>query len=311
VDTFVQVAEIWTPRAGKMYLHGGAYGAHHEFSDVSGRTGFAYGEGLPGAVWSSGKPQVWDTLDEAQFVRFYEAKRAGLAAGLGLPIVTGGRPSTEAVVVLLCSGKGSGGGCIERWDATPRRTELTCAGGYYGNLEPLARMSPRMSFQPGHGLPGMTFSSGMPTLIEDIKTSNSFLLADMARECGIETGIGIPFYRGGQVAHVVVLLSAKKTPLAKAFEVWVPDSGGTLRLDQSFYAEGLEEFAASSKKGALKPGQGLPGIVYRTELPQIFGTIDTPPFVRHDAARKAGLKVGVGIPVSNGERVLAVVVLLS
>lgn len=307
----MQVAEIWTPRAGKMILHAGAYGSHHEFSDVSGRLGFRYGEGLPGSVWSSGKPQVWDTLDAAQFVRFDEASRAGLAAGLGIPVVTGGRPGTEAVVVLLCSGKSAGGGSIERWDVTPRRTELTCAGGYYGNLEPLARMSPRMSFQPGHGLPGMTMSSGMPMLIEDIKTSNSFLLADIARECGIETGIGIPFYRGGQVAHVVVLLSAKKTPLAKAFEVWIPDSGGTLRLSQSFYAEGLEEFALASGKGAIKPGQGLPGIVYRTELPQIFGTIDTAPFVRHEAARRAGLKVGIGIPVSNGERVLAVVVLLS
>lgn len=311
METFVQVAEIWTPRAGKMYLHAGAYGLHHEFSDLSGRTGFAYGEGLPGSVWSSGKPQVWDTLDEAQFVRFHEAQRSGLVAGLGLPIVTGGRPGTEAVVVLLCSGKSSGGGAIERWDVTSRRTELTCAGGYYGSLEPLARMSPRMSFQPGHGLPGMTMSSGMPTLIEDIKTSNSFLLADIARECGIETGIGIPCYHAGQVAHVLVLLSAKKTPLAKAFEIWVPDSGGTLRLTQSFYASGLEEFAETSRKAALKPGQGLPGIAFRTELPQIFGSIDTAPFVRHDAARRAGLKVGIAVPVNNGDRVLAVVALLS
>ena len=48
-----------------------------------------------------------------------------------------------------------------------------------------------------------------------------------------------------------------------------------------------------------------------TPFSQIFGTIDTAPFVRHEAARRAGLKVGIGIPVSNGDRVLAVVVLLS
>ena len=309
MDAFVQVVEVWTLRSGVMRLHSGSYGRHHEFAEASESASFEFGEGLPGSVWSSRKPQIWEPLGE-DFVRLEEARAAGLDAGVGIPISAGGR-ETNAVVTLLCGSREKTGGCIERWDVSESGRELSHAGGYYGQLEAFARMSPLMRFPIGRGLPGMTLQSGLPTVIDDTRTSDTFLRGEVARESGVEAGLGIPIYRDGKVAHVVVLLSTESTPLARAFEVWVPAESDRLRLQQSFYARGLESFAEVSRNTRFRAGEGLPGMVYRTELPQVFGSLDAAPFVRHDAARAAGLQVGVGIPVSDGRNVRAVVVLLS
>jgi len=45
--------------------------------------------------------------------------------------------------------------------------------------------------------------------------------------------------------------------------------------------------------------------------PIVFGNTQLGPFVRHQAAEAAGLEMGVGIPVHDGERLRAVVLLLS
>lgn len=95
-----------------------------------------------------------------------------------------------------------------------------------------------------------------------------------ARASGLDTGLGIPLHRGAEVAHVLVFLSAPETPLARAFEIWLPDASGRLRLDQCSYSRGL---AAE----------------------------------RQEAAVRAGFELCVGLPVHDGKRVRAVVLLLS
>jgi len=310
MTSFVQVAEVWTLEHGVMRLHSGAYGEHEEIGKLSADTGFAFGEGLPGSVWSSGKPQVWDRLEAGEFVRLREAQRAELHAALGIPVRAGGG-DVNAVAVLLCGNRTQTGGCIERWDHDPTFDELRYAGGYYGQLEAFARLGPRLRFQAGSGLPGLTLQRGLPTILEDTRLGDSFMRAELARESGIEGGIGIPVYHGGRVKHVLILLSARATPLARAFEVWIPGEGGSLRLEQALYAKGLEDFAASSEKARLRPGEGLAGRALRTELPQVFDLAGGPPLARSAEAAAAGLSSGIAIPVLNGYQVLAVVVLLS
>lgn len=311
MKAFLQAAEVWQPRDQNLALYSGAYGEHAEFREVSEATEFALGEGLPGSVWSSQKPQVWDSLEEGGFVRLPAARRAGLEAGVGIPIAAGGRSETNAVVVLLCGSRAHTGGCIERWDVHSETGDLVHAGGYYGNLEKFGAMSSRMRFPRGHGLPGITLERGIPTLEADTRHSGSFVRAEAAREAGIEAGVGIPIYRGGKIEHVVVLLSSASTPLARAFEVWVPSHSDTLKLDQSFYTEGLEAFADHSKNTTAKVGKGLAGRAFRSELPHVQSGLSSPPFVRYQAAERAGLSMAIAIPVSNGTSVVAVVLLLS
>ena len=62
-----------------------------EFADLTRRTVFSRGIGLPGRVWASGQP-AWipDVVTDRNFPRAPAADRAGLHAALGFPIALGG-----------------------------------------------------------------------------------------------------------------------------------------------------------------------------------------------------------------------------
>ncbi|MGC8639521.1 MAG: GAF domain-containing protein [Isosphaeraceae bacterium] len=61
-----------------------------EFAELSRRTTFAPGVGLPGRVWASGQP-AWipDVISDPNFPRAAVADRAGLHGAFGFPIVVG------------------------------------------------------------------------------------------------------------------------------------------------------------------------------------------------------------------------------
>ena len=56
----------------------------------TGRT-FRPGEGFPGLVWESAAPQWVADIAESKFIRAPDARRAGLHAAFGFPVVAGGR----------------------------------------------------------------------------------------------------------------------------------------------------------------------------------------------------------------------------
>jgi signal transduction protein with GAF and PtsI domain len=62
-----------------------------EFAELSRRLTFALGGGLPGRVWSAGKP-AWipDVARDPNFPRAPAAARVGLHAGFAFPIAVGG-----------------------------------------------------------------------------------------------------------------------------------------------------------------------------------------------------------------------------
>lgn len=306
-SSFVQVVEVWVPDGNVLRHHSGAYGDHADLARKSAQTTFRKGQGLPGTAWSKGAPVAWPELRH-QFVRYELANDIGLHAGVAIPVYQG--EALSAVVVVLFGNPELSGGAVEVWE--PKGDLLVHAGAYYGCLEPaFGRVSRRLTFPRGRGLPGMTWMHGRPYLIEDLRTWDYFVRALLAREYGVQSGIGIPFYRGGHVAQVVTLLSRGSTPIARAFEVWSPDGEGKLRLQQSAYAADLEGFAATSRNCTFVSGEGLPGRAFESGLPVVFGSIRVGPFVRHAAAEKAGLNVGVAIPIHDGKDIRAVVVLLS
>lgn len=71
-----------------------------EFSTASKSWVFAPGYGLPGRVWSSGKP-LWvsDITHDRLFLRAHIATKAGLRAAIGCPILS--RDGTVGVIVLF------------------------------------------------------------------------------------------------------------------------------------------------------------------------------------------------------------------
>jgi hypothetical protein len=303
---FIRVIEVWRPQDETLRFAGGVYGTHAEFASLSARTRFRPGEGLPGAVWSSGRAQIWDELGSA-FVRSRAAREAGLDAALAFPVFRAGECS--AVVCLLCGSQEQAGGCMEIWEPNPLR-ELAHAGGYYGTLSAFAHVSRLMRFPLGRGLPGIVWERGAPHIIEDTRASNSFLRASAARDSGVEAGLGIPLHRDGALSQVLVLLSAQTTPLARAFEVWLPDAQQRFRLAESFYGRGFSASAAPDAR-SVAAGAGVLGRALLTGLPYAFSTADADsPFPGRERALAAGVRGGIAIPLDVDGTVRALVMLL-
>ncbi|MFZ5893473.1 MAG: hypothetical protein ACOY0T_20600 [Myxococcota bacterium] len=306
-ESFVQGMEVWVPKGDMLRHHSGAYGRHAEFARVSANKAFRFGEGLPGAVWASRRPEVWRELT-SHFVRSELAAAAGLDAAVGIPLFRGDEVS--AVVVLLCGSRERTGGCIEVWNTNREMNLLEHAAGYYGRFEDFGRISRLLQFQRGSGLPGITWLSGVPQLIDVESPANAFVRSSIARECGLTGGIALPIHRAGSVAHVVILLSAARTPIARAFEVWTP-YGQELVLEASHYTEGLKDFAETSQDTVFHKGEGLPGRAFASELPVVFDHLRAPQFARYAAAARAGLEVGLALPIVDDVGVRAVACLLS
>jgi len=91
---------------------------------------------------------------------------------------------------------------------------------------------------------------------------------------------------------------------------WVPNRAGTaLNFVSAWYCgDGeLKPFRTVSEASQFKPGVGLPGRVWESKRPAwVENVTDDPNFPRSAAARIAGLKTGVGIPILSGNEVIAV-----
>lgn len=91
---------------------------------------------------------------------------------------------------------------------------------------------------------------------------------------------------------------------------WVPNKEGTgLDLISAWYCgDGeLKPFREVSAASQFKLGIGLPGRVWESKRPAwVENVTDDPNFPRSAAARTAGLRTGVGIPILSGNHVIAV-----
>lgn len=303
---FVQAVEVWTPDGNLLTRHSGAYGQLAAFAEASANLTLAKGQGLPGAAYKSMRPEVWHDLG-AGFVREHSARLSGLSAAVALPWFRGN--TLSAVVVFLCGDRAETGGCIEVWEPGEQKL-LVHMDGYYGRLSTFEDVSRVMRFPLGQGLPGIVWERGLPHIMEDLAASSSFMRASAARENGVTSGLGVPLFVGGQVAHVVTLLSASSTPLARAFEVWLPDATGSLALAQSYYAPGLEALRDEVAGGGAAVALDIVGRVSDSGLPCALSCTElTRAFARAGLARTLGLSFSVGLPVHDGDRLRAVVVL--
>jgi PAS domain S-box-containing protein len=93
-------------------------------------------------------------------------------------------------------------------------------------------------------------------------------------------------------------------------QAWVPNAhGSALDLVSTWYCgDGeLKPFRAASEASHFVPGVGLPGRVWKSKQPAwVENVTHDPNFPRSAAARTAGLKTGVAIPILSGGKVIAV-----
>lgn len=307
-QAFVQAVEVWVPDGNLLQRRAGAYGTLSTFAEASADLTLRKGQGLPGAAFRSMRPEVWHDLGPS-FVREQSARLSGLDAAVAIPWFTGN--TLSAVVVFLCGSRAATGGCIEVWEPSEQRL-LVHMDGYYGRLSAFEDVSRVMRFPLGQGLPGTVWERGLPHIVEDLRNSTSFMRASAARECGVISGLGLPLLCGGVVSHVLTLLSAETTPLARAFEIWLPDqASGRLYLKQAHYVPGLEPLRELSHSLTVGRGEDVAGCVLESGLPWASDCSEPARgFMRASAAHELGLTFAVGLPIHDGDRLRAVVVLL-
>jgi hypothetical protein len=241
----VQGAELWVPQDDQLVLRAGAYGPHTEFARVSGRSRFRRGEGLPGAVWTSERAQVWSDLG-SHFVRAEHAKTAGIDAALGFPWFVG--RELVAVVTLLLTTRSTAHACVELWSHGGDVDVLRHSGGLYVNTPDLERVSGLLQFPYGAGLPGLAWSTGMPLVIDDVRASNEFVRAEPAARAGLRRGLAVPIFRERKVVHVLTFFGSDADAFPHAFELFVPGELGLVTRARSVAA------VAPDRAGAARRG---------------------------------------------------------
>ncbi|MEM9481075.1 MAG: GAF domain-containing protein [Verrucomicrobiota bacterium] len=268
MGTFIRVTEIWTPNSDGTHLefHDGIYGELDHFRDLSSKVSFKYGDGLPGAAWKSREPVILKTFEGSLFKRTAEAHEAGLTAAIAIPVFCG--EFLKAVIVFLCGHVEELAGAIEVWEQT-RSTELGLREGFYGDWEKFESLSKSLVFQRGRGLPGITWETGLPQIMGNLETSNSFLRAKVAAEAGIRTGIAIPFYTTGPLDTVLVFLSSTSTPIAKRFEIWKPNEDHSRLCFEGGIEEESDTAEGANAENAIEFGEGPVGKTWATGVPRV------------------------------------------
>jgi PAS domain S-box-containing protein len=109
--------------------------------------------------------------------------------------------------------------------------------------------------------------------------------------------------------EVVLQRVCEKTGWALG-QAWVPKKdGATLDCCPAWFATtaSLEEFRASSRDSTFSSGIGLPGRVWALRQPIWVRDVRLDRnFPRAEAARRGGLKAGLGVPILSGDEVIAV-----
>lgn len=307
MKTFVKVIEVWVPDRERTLLELGAglYGDYQEFKQVSELKRFFYNEGLPGRAWASGKPVVLTQFDDSYFRRIDAARQVGLTAGIALPVFAGS--FLLGVVVFLCGDEEEHAGAIEVWGRDAEiASEMTLIDGYYGTLRKFEWISRHVNIGRGHGLPGGVWDSRLPMLIDDLGHSDSFVRSSNAEQAGIDTGLGIPCLRGRDEVYAVNFLSARETPIARRFEIWVPAGRSGLVFKAGHCDQGIE-IEMNYRSSSIAKGEGTIGRVWLTGVPAVCEGLETDNSVAGRSARLVGLNSMLALPVIDGVDLTAVV----
>jgi hypothetical protein len=268
-NTFIKVVEIWNPTGSQnnLVLMDGIFDHYENFRVHSQKRSFAYDEGLPGKAWSAARPILISNIAYSFFRRKEAAVKAGLSTGIAIPIFAG--DFLQAVVVFLCGEDEQNSGAIELWGThTEHDTELNLIDGYYGNQKRFEWVSRQLTFTKGTGLPGIVWQTRMPVIIPDLRTSKSFVRANIADEVDITTGLGIPFCNKHGNEYTLTLFSALGTTIARHFEIWIPDENQQkLTLLSSHTDSDNCDFVQDIT--TISRGQGLTGTVWMTGRPAI------------------------------------------
>lgn len=309
MKTFVRVVEIWLPDPDQQLLEfgGGCYGEARRFAAASTSMLFGRGEGLPGRAWTSAAPVILKSFEGSYFRRTAAAQADGLTCGIALPFFKGDR--LTAVAAIFCGDDADHAGALELWHNNPTQSpDMTLEDGYYGTTADVFEFTSRnTAFRVGTGLPGLAWREGQPVFMADLGKSTHFLRADSARRVGINRGFAFPLSVPGPDTWILACLSALATPLVARLETWLPDASGQRIARVEGHCEQAGTLAASAPGEALALGEGAIGRAWANARPELVHAAAGEPGGAGLAARQAGLRSLVALPVVHEGRVTSVV----
>lgn len=280
MSAFIKATEIWEPNREKteLTLAKGHYGPHKEFETYSRRISFGYDEGLPGRAWAQKCPIILEELNGSCFSRLEMAEKIGLTTAIAMPIFAG--EYLHAVILFLCGGSEAHAGAIEIWTKMRQhRCEMELKEGYYGSMEAFERRSRSIRVMFGQELPGTVWKTQMPHLIKEPGKSDTFLRARQALMAGITSALALPASMIEDDGYVLAFLSADDSPIARRFEIWVPDETGEALVFRDGYCHEGTDLKALHGLTRLGKHSTLQGNVYKTGYPLLTddaGSVDTP-----------------------------------
>jgi hypothetical protein len=309
MKTFIRITEIWVPSEDRTELqyHDGLYGPCNEFRNLSRQMRFRCNEGLPGKAWAARHPIIFRKLEDSNFKRIEAAKAIGLTCGVALPIFAG--DVLKAVVVFLCGDSKVGAGAMELWHNDPSKFfELRLVDGYYGPAVMFEFNSRHTGFPRGYGLPGRVWKSNMPLIVKDLQDSRVFLRWKEALEIGVNRGLGIPYPHPSGQTWVMTFLSARDTPLARRFEIWVPNQGQDSLVFQAGDCDQQTELATEYGSVMIKKENGAIGQAWVSGLATVRTNLADEKSPAGQSAAKAGLNAMVAMPLMNSHELKSIVV---
>jgi len=323
VRSLAVAMEIWAPSSDsdQFAWQSGDCPFDPEFTTSRQSLCFPPGEGLVGKCWEERRTVIGHDLGQTEpcCERLSGAHEA--LSGIAIPIFQ--EDKLIAVSVLIVGGTKEAQGALEIWRINERQ-ELGLADASYLNLERFGEVSRFVNFPRRAGLPGMTWANKAPKLIAGIGRSKDFMRAAGARAEGLDVGLSLPIMKAvHELDSVVVVLSSAETPIARAFEIWTPDSfeevtaadgviskiPTSLRWDRGAYA-GCGDLARLSATLIQEKGEGIAGQVLQSGLPWVTNDCTQVEAERSDFLRSAEMTSGMGIPIYVGENLTAVVVIL-
>lgn len=191
----------------------------------------------------------------------------------------------------------------------PEGDRLVLSSGSYGELADFAAASGKESFGRGEGLPGKAWAEGRPVVLRGLEGSY-FKRIKAASVAGLTSAVAVPIFAGDVLKAVLVVLCGDDENRTGAIEIWREQSN-LLMLDDGYYGA-AKHFEWVSQHTHFPRGQGLPGGVWASMTPILMRDLGSGyRFVRADAAGKAGLTTGLGLPLPTPGNVTYVLTLLS
>lgn len=198
---------------------------------------------------------------------------------------------------------------VEVWKACAESQQFECVSGHYKDCLALSESTKGSAEEP---MISEVRTSGLPRVFTDLSTVTSPRIEHAIAD-GVTSALGVPTLIGGEVSAVTLMYFSEAPGIVGAIESWVPDRRRReLTLGAGHYIN-LGLFEKTSRCIKWPFGAGLPGLTWRTSMPQLVAGIGrSPSFIRGSDAYDAGLDVGVSLPIfTDLENVRAIVLLLS